>query len=70
VDLSVLGANVVLRLNRPVRLHGMLGRTRDAKAIALSIDDRDGFVRALAQPARNSATAIAGSPARTVQSGM
>jgi len=47
VDVSILGANTVLRFDRTIRLHGPFGRTREAKAIALSIDDRDAFIEAL-----------------------
>jgi len=50
VDVSILGANTVLRLDRTIRLHGPFGRTREATAIALSIDDRDAFVEALDHP--------------------
>ncbi len=45
LDLSILGANTTLRLRAPVIVHGLFGRTRTATAIALSLDDRDGFVR-------------------------
>jgi hypothetical protein len=51
LDVSVLGANTVLRLAAPVRVTGLFGRTREATAIALSIDDRDAFVRAVARDA-------------------
>jgi hypothetical protein len=50
VNISVLGANTVLRLDRAIRLDGPFGRTREARAIALSIDDRDAFIRALDRP--------------------
>jgi hypothetical protein len=46
-DISILGANVVIELREPVRLVGLLGRRRDATAIALSIDDREGFESAV-----------------------
>jgi hypothetical protein len=47
LDLSILGANTVVRLREPITAHGLFGRTRTASAIALSLDDRDGFLRAL-----------------------
>jgi hypothetical protein len=47
VDVSILGANVILTLREPCRLVGLFGRRRDALAIALSIDDRDGFLAAV-----------------------
>lgn len=47
LDASVLGANVVLRLRAPVRLHGMFGRERETTEIALSIDEREAFVIAV-----------------------
>lgn len=46
LDASVLGANTIMRLRAPVRLHGMFGRAREATEIALSIDERDAFVLA------------------------
>ncbi len=46
-DISILGANLVIELREPVRLVGLLGRRRDATAIALSIDDREGFESAV-----------------------
>ena len=46
VNASILGANVVVRLRSPVRLHGVFGRVREGAAIALSIDDREAFVAA------------------------
>jgi hypothetical protein len=46
-NLSILGANVILNLREPVRIVGLLGRKRDATAIALSIDDREAFVAAV-----------------------
>jgi hypothetical protein len=55
LDLSILGANTVLRLREPVTAHGLFGRPRTAHAIALSLDDRDAFVRALCgEPATQS----------------
>jgi hypothetical protein len=48
LDLSILGANTVLRLRCPVRVDGMFGRVRHANAIALSLDDREGFIAAVA----------------------
>lgn len=47
-DLSILGANTVVRLSAPCELVGLLGRRRTATAIALSLDDRAGFVSAVA----------------------
>lgn len=44
IDASVLGANTIVRLRAPVRLHGIFGREREGTSIALSIDDRDAFV--------------------------
>jgi hypothetical protein len=39
--------NVVLRLAKPVTAQGMYGMTRRVSILALAIDDRNGFVRAL-----------------------
>ncbi len=47
VDISVLGANVVVRLATPHVLHGLFGRRREAMAIALSIDEPEAFVGAV-----------------------
>jgi len=39
--------NVVLRLAGPVTAHGMYGMTRRISSLALAVDDRNGFARAL-----------------------
>ena len=39
--------NVALRLSEAVTARGMYGMTRQVSSIALAVDDRDGFVRAL-----------------------
>jgi hypothetical protein len=39
--------NVVLRLSQPVTAHGMYGMRRRITSLALAIDDRSGFIRAL-----------------------
>jgi hypothetical protein len=39
--------NVILRLSRPVIAHGMYGLTRRISSLALAIDDRNGFERAI-----------------------
>jgi hypothetical protein len=41
--------NLVLRLARPVTAHGIYGMTRRVSSVALALDDREGFTRALAQ---------------------
>jgi len=46
-DFSILGANVVLHLRSPVVLHGLVGRRRQTRVVALSIDEPDRFVAAL-----------------------
>jgi len=46
LNAGVLGANVVVRLRAPTRLHGVFGRERESTAIALSIDEREAFVAA------------------------
>jgi hypothetical protein len=50
LDLSILGANTLVRLNQRVRITRLFGRVREADAIALSIDDPAGFQLALAEP--------------------
>lgn len=46
INAGVLGANLVVRLRAPTRLHGVFGREREGTAIALSIDEREAFVAA------------------------
>ena len=46
---AVLEANLVLRLREPVTLQGLLGIRRTNTVIALSIDEPDAFLAALAQ---------------------
>ena len=46
VNASILGANVVVRLRTPTRLHGVFGREREGTVIALSIDEQEAFVAA------------------------
>jgi hypothetical protein len=48
LDLSILGANAVLRLRHPARVEGLFGRVRHASAIGLSVDDLAGFTAAIA----------------------
>ena len=50
LDLSILGANTLVRLNQRVRVTRLFGRVREADVIALSIDDLVGFQLALAEP--------------------
>jgi hypothetical protein len=50
LDCSILGANTVVRFARPMRIHGLFGRTRETAAVALSLDDRAAFQLALAEP--------------------
>jgi len=50
LDCSILGANTLLRLSKPVRIHGLFGRARETEVIALSLDDRAGFQLTLAEP--------------------
>jgi hypothetical protein len=46
--LGVLGsANLVLRLRRPIELHGLLGVRKRADVLLLQVDDPDGLARAL-----------------------
>ncbi|MEO8844769.1 MAG: hypothetical protein ABI591_23480 [Kofleriaceae bacterium] len=52
LDLSILGANAVLRLRHPVRVDGLFGRVRHPASIALSIDDLPGFTAAIASASR------------------
>jgi len=47
LDVSILGANVVLHLREPVTLHGLLGRRRTGSRIALSVDEPDRLVTML-----------------------
>jgi len=47
LDLSILGANSVLRLRRPARVEGLFGRVRHASTIALSVDDLPGLTAAI-----------------------
>ena len=47
LDLSILGANCVLRLRRPARVEGLFGRVRHASTIALSVDDLPGLTAAI-----------------------
>lgn len=47
LDLGILGATVRVSLNAPIEIHGLFGRRRVTRALALSIDDRDAFVAAL-----------------------
>ncbi|MGE5184640.1 MAG: hypothetical protein ACM31C_21360, partial [Acidobacteriota bacterium] len=49
-DLSILGAEVVLELTEPVAVRGLFGRRRDACVLAVSADDPDGLVAAIAAP--------------------
>ena len=46
INASILGANVVVRLRAPTRLHGVFGREREGTVIALSIDEQEAFVAA------------------------
>ena len=46
-DFSILGANVVLRLAEPHEVHGLLGRRRTVRELALSIDEPEAFLAAL-----------------------
>lgn len=48
VDFSILGANVLLTLGRPVELRGLFGRRRTVDTLALSVDEPDRFIQALA----------------------
>lgn len=51
VDLSLIsGPDVEVALRRPVELRGPLGITRTADRFTMSVDDPDGFVRALQTP--------------------
>ncbi|MEO8548805.1 MAG: hypothetical protein ABI678_02485 [Kofleriaceae bacterium] len=50
LDLSILGANTLVRLNQRVRIARLFGRVRETDVIALSIDDLAGFQLALAEP--------------------
>lgn len=43
-NLSLLEPSVLLTLREPVVVHGMLGRTRTADRIAISVDDRDTLI--------------------------
>jgi hypothetical protein len=52
LDMSVLGANAVLRLRHPVRVDGLFGRVRNPTSIALSIDDLPGFTAAIVSASR------------------
>jgi hypothetical protein len=52
LDLSVLGANAVLRLRHPARVDGLFGRVRHASAIGLSVDDLSAFTTAVACASR------------------
>ena len=52
LDLSILGANSVLRLRRPARVEGLFGRVRHASTIALSVDDLPGLTAAIASWSR------------------
>ena len=46
INASILGANLVVRLRAPTRLHGVFGREREGTVIALSIDEPEAFVAA------------------------
>src|SRR3569623_1001430 len=46
-DFSILGANVVLRLAAPHAVHGLFGRRRVVREVALSVDDADACLAAL-----------------------
>jgi hypothetical protein len=48
-DFSILGANVVLRLAAPREVRGLFGRRRVVRELALSVDDADAFLAALAR---------------------
>jgi hypothetical protein len=52
LDLSILGANTVLRLRRPARVEGLFGRVRHASTIGLSVDDLPAFTAAVACASR------------------
>ena len=47
VDFSILGANLLVTLDRPVELRGLFGRRRCVDALALSVDEPDRFTRAI-----------------------
>ena len=52
LDLSILGANSVLRLRHPARVEGLFGRVRHASTIGLSVDDLPAFTAAVACASR------------------
>ena len=54
LDLSILGANAVLRLRHPARVEGLFGRVRHASTIGLSVDDLPRFTVAIAATASGS----------------
>jgi hypothetical protein len=49
VDFSILGADVVLELNEPCTMRGLLGRRRKVTRVGLSIDDLEPFLARLAR---------------------
>jgi hypothetical protein len=52
LDLSILGANTVLRLRHPARVEGLFGRVRHASTIGLSVDDLPAFTAEVACASR------------------
>lgn len=50
LDLSILGANTLVRLNQRVRVTRIFGRVREVDAIALSLDDQLAFAELFTIP--------------------
>lgn len=48
-DLSYVEPNVLVELSEPVQIHGLLGRSRTASKLLLSIDERDAFFARLTE---------------------